>query len=132
VSTENRAALNVLRRSPDQRLEALVKANEIRHDRAQLKRELAAGTLPLAQILVDPPRCASTAKLRDLLLACPGLGPTKTDRLLSRCRIAHTKTVAGITERQRTEVLNLLRQSHSVAPAEEAAIRADLRRRGPE
>jgi len=109
VSSEKRAALIVLRRSPDQRLEALAKANEVRRDRAQLKRELAAGTLPLAQVLVDPPRCATTAKLRELLLVCPRLGPAKADRLLSRCRIAHTKTVAGLTQRQRTEVLDLLR-----------------------
>jgi hypothetical protein len=113
-------------------LEALVKANEIRRDRARLKRELAAGTARLAQVLVDPPRCASTAKLRELLLACPGLGPAKADRLLSRCRIAHAKTVAGLTERQRTELLGLLRQSHSVVPAGEAVITANRRGRGSE
>ncbi len=63
-----------------------------------------------AQVLSDPPVCARTAKLRVLLLACPKFGPAKAERVLSRCRIAHTKTIAGLSDRQRTELLDLLRR----------------------
>lgn len=102
--------LSVPGRSPQQRLAALAKANEVRRARAQLKRELASGAVTLAQVLSDPPACARTAKLRVLLLACPKVGPAKATRVLSRCRIAHTKTVAGLSERQRAELLDLLGQ----------------------
>jgi hypothetical protein len=89
---------------------ALEKANAVRVARAQLKRELAAGRTQLAWVLSDPPAYTRTATLRDLLLAVPKLGPTRVDRALARCRIASAKTVAGLSERQRTEVIELLRR----------------------
>jgi hypothetical protein len=36
-----------------------------------------------------------TAKVRELLLVVPRIGPARADRLLGRCRIAHAKTVAA-------------------------------------
>src|SRR6266702_7669525 len=84
-------------RSPEQRLRALAKANEVRLARAQLKRELAAGRIELAQVLADPPPCAQTAKVRELLLVVPRIGPARADRLLAHRRIAHTKTVGGLS-----------------------------------
>ena len=95
-------------RSPEQRLRALDKANEVRCSRAQLKRELAAGTIELAQVLTDPPPCAQTAKLRELLLAVSGFGPARVHRALAHCRIASAKTVAGLSDRQRAELIELL------------------------
>jgi hypothetical protein len=45
--------------------------------RAKLKRELAAGTTELSQILADPPACVRTARVRDVLVVLPKdrLGP---------------------------------------------------------
>ena len=90
-------------RSPEQRLHALAKANEVRVARAQLKRGVAAGRIQLAGLLAEPPSCAQSAKVRELLLVVPRLGPARADRLLARCRIAHTKTVAGLSDRQRAD-----------------------------
>jgi len=95
-------------RSREQRLRALAKANEVRLARAQLKRELSAGSLELTQLLAGPPPCADTAKLRDLLLAVPRMGPVKVRRTLSHCRIADSKTLAGLSDRQRAELIQLL------------------------
>jgi hypothetical protein len=95
-------------RSPEQRLRALAKANEVRVARAQLKRELAAGRVELARLVAEPPACVQTAKLRELLLAVPRIGPVGADRVLARCRIAHAKTIAGLSERQRAELVELL------------------------
>jgi hypothetical protein len=36
-------------------------------------------------------------------------GPVKAGRILAVCGIAHSKTLAGLTERQRTELLNRVR-----------------------
>jgi hypothetical protein len=97
-------------RSPEQRLGALAHANEVRLARAQLKRDLAAGRLGLAEVLSEPPACAQMARVRELLLAVPGIGPAKADRAFIQCRIAYAKTVAGLSGRQRAELVELLRR----------------------
>jgi hypothetical protein len=49
-----------------------------------------------------------TAKVADLLLALPKYGPVKVNKLLSRCRIAPSKTIGGLSQRQRNELAALL------------------------
>jgi hypothetical protein len=92
-------------RSATQRLAALRRANEIRIERAQLKRNLARGSVSITEILVTPPECAQTQKIDDLLLALPKYGPVRVARLLAQCRISPSKTVAGLSERQRQELI---------------------------
>jgi hypothetical protein len=94
----------------DQRLRALRQANEIRSRRAALKKELASGRVRIEDVLAWPPDCAKTAKVQDLLLAVPKVGPARAARFLSRCRIASSKTVGGMTERQRGELIELFRR----------------------
>jgi hypothetical protein len=93
-------------RSREQRQRALQQANEIRMARAKLKKELASGKLTLVQILAEPPACVRTARLRELLLVLPKIGPAKAGRILAQCGIAHSKTLAGLSDRQRAELLN--------------------------
>ena len=95
-------------RPAEQRLGALAKANEVRRERAQLKRELAAGWVELERVLSDPPICAQTAMVRDLLLAVSRVGPARADRALARCQIAANKTVASLSKRQRAALIKLL------------------------
>jgi hypothetical protein len=102
--------LTVPPRSREQRLRALAKANEVRLARARLKRELAAGRVELVQVLAAPPASAQTAKLREVLLAAPRIGPARVRRALAHCRIAETKTLAGLSERQRAELIAFLRR----------------------
>ncbi|HEY8777900.1 MAG TPA: integration host factor, actinobacterial type [Gaiellaceae bacterium] len=104
-----KARASVPGRSREQRLRALEHANEVRSARAKLKRDLAAGEIELAQILAQPPACARTARVRDLLLVLPQIGSVKAGRILARCGIAHAKTLAGLSDRQRAELLNLFR-----------------------
>ena len=99
---------NAPARSPEQRLHALAKANQVRSARAQLKRDLAAGTVELARILANPPAYAQTARVLELLIAVPGIGPARAGRALAHCRIAEAKTIAGLSGRQRTELTQLL------------------------
>jgi hypothetical protein len=104
-----KANASVPGRSREQRLHALRLANEIRSARAQLKKDLASGKIELAQILAQPPECVRTARVRDVLLALPKIGSVKAGRILADCGIAHSKTLGGRTERQRTELLNRFR-----------------------
>jgi hypothetical protein len=59
-------------------------------------------------VIAEPPACARTARVYELLLAVPKVGPAKATRWLSHCRIAPSKTVVGLSERQRRELLELL------------------------
>src|SRR3970282_1465060 len=94
----------------ERRLRALRQANEIRSRRAALKKERASGRVLIEDVLAQPPFYAKTAKVRDLLLAVPKVGPARAARFLSRCRIAPSKTVGGMTERQRGELIELVRR----------------------
>ena len=95
-------------RSPAQRRDALRRANEIRIARAQLKRRPATGSVRITDILAAPPACTQTQKVDELLLALPKYGPVRVGRLLSHCRISPAKTVAGLSDRQRQELIDHL------------------------
>ena len=95
-------------RSLNQRMDALARANQIRVKRAQLKRDLKAGRHSIHQLLLDPPEYVETAKVFDMLLAVPKYGRVKVNKILAHCRIAPSKTVGGLSERQRGELVSLL------------------------
>ncbi|HYZ80884.1 MAG TPA: integration host factor, actinobacterial type [Solirubrobacteraceae bacterium] len=97
-------------RSLVQRMEALQRANDIRSRRAQLKRDLKAGRTPIHELLLEPPDYLMTAKVFDLLLAVPKYGRVKVNKILSQCRISPSKTLGGLSERQRGELVALLRR----------------------
>jgi hypothetical protein len=89
-------------------MDALRRANGIRSERARLKDRLRNGELAIAEVLVDPPEYVHTAKVFDLLLAVPKYGRVKANKLLERCRVSPSKTVNGLTPRQRKELLDML------------------------
>jgi hypothetical protein len=97
-------------RSLDQRMDALRRANEIRVRRAQLKKDLKNGHAQIEQILRNPPAYVETAKVFDMLMAVPKFGRVKAARFLNQCRISQSKTVGGLSERQRAELVGLLRR----------------------
>jgi hypothetical protein len=97
-------------RSLHQRMDALARANEIRTLRAELKRDLKAGRRSIHSLLLDPPEFVETAKVCDMLLAVPKYGRVKVNKILVHCRISPSKTIGGLSERQRTELVSLLRR----------------------
>ena len=97
-------------RSFTQRMDALKRANEIRTQRARLKRDLKAGRAQIQTLLLDPPEYLLTAKVFDLLLAVPKYGRVKANRILTQCRISPSKTIGGLSERQRNELVSYLRR----------------------
>jgi hypothetical protein len=46
----------------------------------------------------------------DMLLAVPKYGRVKANKVLQQCRISPSKTIGGLSERQRTELVGLLRR----------------------
>jgi len=97
-------------RSLVQRMDALSRANQIRTRRAQLKRDLKAGRVAIHELLMEPPTYVETAKVFDLLLAVPKYGRVKANKVLTQCRISPSKTIGGLSPRQRAELVDLLRR----------------------
>jgi len=91
-------------------MDALQRANEIRTKRARLKRDLKAGRRTIQDLLSAPPEYVETAKVFDMLLAVPKYGRVKVNKVLTHCRISPSKTIGGLSERQRTELVQLLRR----------------------
>jgi hypothetical protein len=88
-------------------MEALKRANDIRVRRAQLKKDLKTGAASIDDVLRNPPDYVSTAKVFDILMAVPKFGRVKAARFLNQCRISQSKTVGGLSERQRAELIGL-------------------------
>jgi hypothetical protein len=107
------APVDELTRAPErslaQRRSALVKANDHRTRRAALKRDLKAGRTSVVGLILDPPDWLATMKLFDLLLALPKHGRVKANRIVVSNQVSPSKTVGGLSERQRGAVIDQLR-----------------------
>ena len=104
------AAAPVPERTHDQRMNALRRANDIRTRRAKLKRDLKAGKTSVDGLLMDPPEWVMTAKVFDMILAVPKYGRVKANKILTQCRISPSKTIGGLSQRQRAELVQMLRR----------------------
>ena len=49
-------------------------------------------------------------RVREVLLAFPRIGSVTVGRILAQCGIAHSKTLGGLTDRQRDELIDLFRR----------------------
>jgi hypothetical protein len=104
------ASAAVPARSHEQRMRALRRANEIRSARAKLKRDLKAGKAQIEKLLLDPPDYVLSAKAFDMILAVPKYGRVKANKILTHCRISPSKTIGGLSERQRAELVQFMRR----------------------
>lgn len=104
------------RQTAEQRAAALARANEVRIARAEMKKRMARSKRPAARRLAAAALERDTARLKmpdgtldtmriiDLLVAVPKIGRVKANRALVNARISPSKTLAGLTYRQRDEL----------------------------
>lgn len=104
---------NMPRRTEEQRLEALRRANRIRSAQAQVRRDIARGLDPelAPAVAAYPPELVRTMKVRRVLLALPGVGPSKVDRFMHAGMISQSKTLGGLSDRQRELVVDFCRSA---------------------
>ncbi len=95
-------------RSLQKRREALVAANEVRVWRAQTKRRIKSGETTVTAVLMDGHPFAQTWKVRDVLLARRSVGRSKVTTWLKDVHISPTRTVGGMSQRQRVELLAVM------------------------
>lgn len=93
----------------EQRLAALARANEIRLLRAQVKRDIRSREIQAWPLIDEPPAELLTMKVYDLLLAMPKFGAFKVSALLRQHAISTSKTVGGLSDRQRAALVEWLR-----------------------
>lgn len=90
-------------------MEALDKANAVRKERAELKRNIRAGRVDVAALIENPPDWLETMKVFELLKALPKVGRIKANTLMRKFKISPSKTVGGLSDRQRLELANGVR-----------------------
>lgn len=95
-------------RTVEQRMVALAAGNRIRTFRAQLKVELREGRQRAGDVLARPPAEVETMKVFDLMLAAPKMGRVKVNKILSRNAISPSKTIGGLSSRQRAALVAAL------------------------
>lgn len=112
--TQDRSTRETHHHAPDrshaQRMDALAKGNVIRTYRANLKRDIKAARVSILDLIEDPPEQIETMKVFDLLLSAPKYGRVKANKVLQTCRISPSKTVGGLSDRQRAEIVYKLRR----------------------
>jgi ribosomal protein S13 len=59
----------------------------------------------IVDVLARPPGFAETERVSVFLRAVPGYGTARVSRLLTKSRISESKRLAGLTERQRAELI---------------------------
>ena len=95
-------------RTHAQRMAGLAHANRIRSLRAVVKRDLKAGIAdPVAMLREVAPEMA-TMNVQVFLLALPGLGVVRARTLLRRLAISPSKTLGGMSDRQRGALVEAL------------------------
>ena len=93
------------------RLAALRLANDVRRERAELKRRIAEGGLTAAEVLLDPSPAAAGCSLADLLMSQRKWGRVKVAKFLARNEIGASKRISDLTDRQRQMLAAQLRPS---------------------
>lgn len=86
----------------EQRALARESALAARRQRAELRRELAGGTLTVADVLdraATDPTCANLP-VRELLISLPGVGEATCAGIMERVGISATRRVRGLGIRQ--------------------------------
>jgi len=84
-----------------QRLEALVRANAVRHARAELKRRIADGDVSAAATILFHRWEFESMPVADVLTSQRHWGERRCRRFLTPLGVHETKTIGSLTERQR-------------------------------
>lgn len=91
-----------------QHLLALSRANETRLGRANVKRDVADGTVRAADVILNPPACTLTMTVVELLSSQRRWGGYRAVKFLAGESMSELKTVGSLTERQRFLLAGML------------------------
>lgn len=97
-------------RTEEQRAAALVRALEVRRDRAWLRLELKSGRASGVAVVREAGRSDRWRGLRVrwLLESLPGIGPARADAIMLNLAITESRRLGGLTDRQRERLLEVI------------------------
>ena len=91
-----------------QHLRALARANQVRLARADLKRRIADSRLSAGEVFLECPWEAASMSVADVLMSQRRWGGTRCRKFLFGLHISETRTVGGLTQRQRAALADRL------------------------
>ena len=96
--------------SAEERQAALEKAKAARIKRAQVRDDLKSGKLSLEDVLAmkDDP-IVGRMKVSTLIETLPGYGKAKAEKIMGELKIAESRRLKGLSERQEAALLERLR-----------------------
>ena len=84
--------------------------------RARMKRRIAAGELPVQDVVLSCPWQAHSMSISDLLMSQKRWGRTRSRRLLVSLSVPENKQVGTLTERQRQALADGLARKEASRP----------------
>jgi len=105
-----------------QHLRALARANEVRLARADLKRRVADGDVPAAEVILDARWETETMMVADLLMSQHRWGHTRCRKFLQCIPMSENKTIGSMTDRQRRALAAMLSASVAAGAQHAASI----------
>jgi hypothetical protein len=94
--------------APGQHMRALQRANAVRVARAELKRDVERGAVSVAEVILNAPWEAASMTIAELLTSQRQWGTIRSRKFLTGIGIAETKTIASLTERQRSLLATMI------------------------
>ena len=98
-----------------QHLQALRHANRVRLARAEMKRRIAAGDLPVSEVVLECPWQTESMSISDLLMSQKRWGRARCRRLLLSIGVPENKEIGTLTDRQRLALVSMLLPKEAVA-----------------
>ena len=94
--------------TPEQRRAALDKAARARQKRAEVKEQLKAGRLGLADLFAqgDADEMVGKLKVVSMLESLPGVGKVRARRLMEELDISENRRLRGLGDNQRQRLLD--------------------------
>lgn len=94
--------------STEERAQALAKAQEMRTKRMELRKELKAGKVSLAEVLKRDDEVVSRMKVKYLLESLPNVGKITAVSIMEEIGINESRRIQGLGKRQKTMLLEKL------------------------
>ena len=92
----------------EQRKEALEKAAQARHERAELREKIKSGKVTLEEVLDSDDPIANRMKDSALIESLPGYGKAKAAKIMDELGISASRRVKGLGARQREQLIEAL------------------------
>jgi hypothetical protein len=91
--------------TPEERRLALEKAQRLRKERSEIRRQLKDGKLTLSELLEkESDEVVGRMRVDHVLQSLPSIGKKISGRIMDEIGIAASKRLGGLSSRQRTEL----------------------------